>query len=249
MTKGQDGIYTWTKDNVTLFGNFEFKVAGNHSFSIYEWPIGMNNWIAQVAEEGIYTIEITFDPEAADSERIACNLTKTGDLGPIEHTYTVAGTENVFGSDWNPADEANDMVKGEDGIYTWSKNGVELTAEEEVKFRIVQDHAWTYAWPSGDWRYVCQETGSYNIVITFDPKAEDANKIDFSATLVPDYVLGDVDNDDFVKISDVTALINYLLSGNADGIDLRAADCDTDGFIKINDVTTLINFLLSGSWE
>ena len=64
-----------------------------------------------------------------------------------------------------------------------------------------------------------------------------------------DYILGDVDMDNLVKINDVTVLINYLLSGNTEGIDLRAADCDKDTFVKINDVTTLINFLLSGKWE
>ena len=55
--------------------------------------------------------------------------------------------------------------------------------------------------------------------------------------------------DGFIKISDVTALINYLLSNDATGIDLQAADCDHDTFVKISDVTTLINYLLSGSWE
>ena len=109
MVKGADGIYTWSKDDVALYGNFEFKIAGNHNFSVYEWPIGQNNWIAKVSEEGIYTIEITFDPEAEDDYRITCNLTKTGDVEHVDHTYTVAGSENVFGSNWNPSDEANDM--------------------------------------------------------------------------------------------------------------------------------------------
>ena len=59
---------------------------------------------------------------------------------------------------------------------------------------------------------------------------------------------GDVDGDGQVKISDVTALINYLLSGDASSINLQAADCDQDGNIKISDVTALINYLLSGSW-
>ena len=64
----------------------------------------------------------------------------------------------------------------------------------------------------------------------------------------PESIRGDVDKDGFVKISDVAALINYLLNGNDEGIDLLAADCDLSGEIKINDVTTLINFLLSGNW-
>ena len=62
------------------------------------------------------------------------------------------------------------------------------------------------------------------------------------------FIRGDVDNDGQIKISDVTALINYLLSGDASGINLQAADCDQNGEIKINDVTALINYLLSHSW-
>ncbi|MBQ1746631.1 MAG: leucine-rich repeat protein, partial [Muribaculaceae bacterium] len=59
---------------------------------------------------------------------------------------------------------------------------------------------------------------------------------------------GDVDADGNVNISDVTALIDYLLSGNASGIVLANADCDLDGDVTISDVTTLIDYLLSGSW-
>ncbi|MBE6317245.1 MAG: hypothetical protein E7078_11505 [Bacteroidales bacterium] len=59
---------------------------------------------------------------------------------------------------------------------------------------------------------------------------------------------GDVDADGKVTISDVTALIDYLLSGNASGIVLSNADCDQDGNVTINDVTTLIDYLLSGNW-
>ena len=59
---------------------------------------------------------------------------------------------------------------------------------------------------------------------------------------------GDVDADGNVTISDVTALIDYLLSDNASGVNLTAADCDLDGSITISDVTALIDYLLSGSW-
>ena len=59
---------------------------------------------------------------------------------------------------------------------------------------------------------------------------------------------GDVNEDGAVNISDVTALINYLLSGNTDGINLDNTDCDQDGNIRISDVTALINRLLSGTW-
>ena len=63
-----------------------------------------------------------------------------------------------------------------------------------------------------------------------------------------DFLRGDVDSDGSVNISDVTTLIDYLLSGNADGVNLTAADCDQDGSVNISDVTTLIDYLLCGSW-
>ena len=59
---------------------------------------------------------------------------------------------------------------------------------------------------------------------------------------------GDVDGDGGVNISDVTALIDYLMSGNATGINLDAANCNQDGAVNIADVTTLINFLLTDQW-
>ena len=51
-----------------------------------------------------------------------------------------------------------------------------------------------------------------------------------------------------VGIADVTALIDYLLTGNASAINLAAADVDTDGNIGIADVTVLIDYLLIGHW-
>ena len=62
----------------------------------------------------------------------------------------------------------------------------------------------------------------------------------------PDTLPGDVDGDGVVNISDVTALIDYLL-GASSPIDMDNADVDADGHINISDVTTLIDKLLSGN--
>ena len=68
-----------------------------------------------------------------------------------------------------------------------------------------------------------------------------------SFTVVVNQALrGDVNMDGKVNIADVTDLINYLLSDNAEGLNLWAADVDASGTINISDVTTLINNLLSG---
>ena len=59
---------------------------------------------------------------------------------------------------------------------------------------------------------------------------------------------GDVDSDGNVGIADVTALIDYILSGDATGINLVAANVDNDDKVGIADVTAIIDYILTGNW-
>ena len=62
----------------------------------------------------------------------------------------------------------------------------------------------------------------------------------------PEYELGDVNGDGAVNISDVTALINYLLTKDPSTIVIEAADLNGDQNVNISDATALINRLLTG---
>jgi hypothetical protein len=64
----------------------------------------------------------------------------------------------------------------------------------------------------------------------------------------PSFIRGDVNDDGNVNISDVTALINYLLTHDATNVNVSGADCDQSGSVAISDVTALINYLLTHSW-
>lgn len=57
-----------------------------------------------------------------------------------------------------------------------------------------------------------------------------------------EYPRGDVNQDGAVNISDVTCLIDNLLSGVPEG------DVNQDGVANISDVTCLIDYLLTGTW-
>ena len=74
------------------------------------------------------------------------------------------------------------------------------------------------------------------------------NGSQFVIPVSPVGMRGDVNGDGAVNISDVTALINYLLTDNAEGLNLGNADCNLDENLNISDVTTLINFLLTDQW-
>ena len=63
------------------------------------------------------------------------------------------------------------------------------------------------------------------------------------------FIRGDVNCDGNVSIADVSALINYLLSGDMSSINIDAADCNQDSNVNIADVSALINYLLIGSWN
>lgn len=74
-----------------------------------------------------------------------------------------------------------------------------------------------------------------------------ASKVKVTATfvLMPE-LRGDVNKDGQVNISDVTALIDILLSGETPP---QSADCNQDSSVNIADVTSLIDYLLSGTWN
>ena len=72
------------------------------------------------------------------------------------------------------------------------------------------------------------------------------DNVSIRAKLAP--LRGDVNGDGNVNITDVTDLIDYLLSGNTSAVNLVAADVNGDNNVNITDVTDLIDYLLSGAW-
>ena len=98
--------------------------------------------------------------------------------------------------------------------------------------------------------YQLTEPGQYTLTIpsgTINIVAldEEVHELNFHYTIVagPAVIPGDVDGDGLVTISDVTTLIDILLSGAPAS---AAADVDGDSRVTISDVTTLIDMLLSG---
>ena len=89
--------------------------------------------------------------------------------------------------------------------------------------------------------------GSYRIAISVvSGDLQNATCYIITATESAGFKKGDVNNDGIVSIADVTDLIDYLLSGNEEGINMLAADVDEGGNVTIADVTLLIDMLLSG---
>lgn len=193
-----EGTWTVTVDLV----NNKFTING-------EWPVEPlrgdvnsdgNVTIADVS--AIIDYLLTNNADAINVENADCNLSNDVTIADVsalidyllsnawpvvEHVYTVAGTpSSLFGSEWDPENEGNNMVKGADGKYTWKYEGYVASGAVEVEFKVVQDHNWDYAWPASNYTTLIGSEGYpmtvYNVTITFDPETKE---IGFSAT-VPD---------------------------------------------------------------
>lgn len=92
-----------------------------------------------------------------------------GEIIPVEHTYTVAGTPaSLFGTEWDPSNTENDMTKQEDGSYKWEKKDLALEAGL-IKFKVVEDHDWANPnYPSDDYELNITEAATYTLTITFN---------------------------------------------------------------------------------
>ena len=213
-----DGVnYTLTVTGCTLENGteYKFKVVKNHDWK-EAYP--SSDKVFTVEETAVYTVEYTFNTETKD---VTVTTTKTGEAGAITHTYTVAGTPAaLFGTVWTPSLTDNDMDESdiEPGVYTWTKNGVELGSDLTIEFKVCQDHAWGVAYPgdnyvvkSGDHGY--SVAGTYNVTISFDSNTQNVTAV---FTLQAYYLVGELtggwpeNNEDQTKDVQMTKQSNGL---------------------------------------
>lgn len=110
--------------------------------------------------------------EASANQVRASQIVVTLEGGEVSDTYTVAGNDAaIFGEAWNPALAANDMTLT-DGVYTWAKAQLNLTAGTEIQFKVVKNHSLDIAYPAQNYVLNIAEDGEYTITITFDPATE-----------------------------------------------------------------------------
>ena len=63
----------------------------------------------------------------------------------------------------------------------------------------------------------------------------------------PSVLIGDVNGDGSVNVTDITALINAVLNEDFSGIVFANSDMDGNGIINVTDVTELINRVLNSN--
>ena len=84
------------------------------------------------------------------------------------------------------------------------------------------------------------------IVDTGTKRVINANRSYISEPVI-EVIPGDVNNDGFVTIADVTDLIDYILTSELEEFNPTNADVDNDGEISIGDLTSIIDMVLSSN--
>ena len=208
------------------------------------------------------TYEVQVQAYNDDSESAWCDIVQFTTLASLPDVYMIGGDDQA----WDPTQGT--LFTYENGVYTATINfpaeynyfgfTTELAENND-------DGGWAYIEPfrfgaisEGDFWYEGQEFvsltwdeyhairiagGEYKLTVDLNEM-----KLYIEDLTPPAGLRGDVNNDNNVSIADVTALIDYLLSGDATGVNLANADCNLDENVSISDVTALIDYLLSGAW-
>ena len=125
---------------------------------------------------------IQFD---ANNFEIKVKTTKTGDAVIGEKTWTVAGSPEILGKDWDETATENDMIKQKDNVtYILTKTNLTL-AIGTYKYKICANHGW--AENNGDENdsegnasvFITRD-GIYDLTFTFNQVTKEV-----SATAVP----------------------------------------------------------------
>lgn len=169
LTPLGNGIWELTKTNCILEKNVknELKVLKNHNWA-ESYP--QTNYVFTVKETGTYNVTIQFNENTYE---IGVITKKTGDAVIGEKTWTVAGSPEILGKDWDETATENDMIKQEDNVtYILTKTDLTL-ALGTYKYKICANHGWSENYgddtgPEGNASIYIAADGIYDLTFTFN---------------------------------------------------------------------------------
>ena len=143
MTENE-GVWSYTIPAAS--GWNEFKITRGTWEAGYNWgPSAIDNEASELAlDEYNNNGNIHFNAYGEDiticwNPATAKVWVKVNNLDNL--TATLAGTDALCGTGWDATDVNNDMLL-QDGVFTWTKNGLYLNAKTDVEYKAVINHDW-----------------------------------------------------------------------------------------------------------
>ena len=131
-----------------------------------------NDWNAKWDQTNDLTYDGTNNCYSISSSSNGKGEGSWGVYTPTPTTWTIAGSSTaLFGSEWCTGCEANDLVEGDNGIWTKTYNGVTLTAGN-IEYKIAKNHAWAESYPESNAILNIPADGKYDVSFTFNSSSK-----------------------------------------------------------------------------
>ena len=214
MTPGANGIYTWTSGEFTLTEGcvVRYKVVQDHSWT--------NSWGGNYEEgnqhytidnAGCYTMTFYFNKTTKDVY---------AEANKLPDTYTIVGSSTaLFGTTWDTGNTANNMTETTSGVYTLTKENVELTAGD-ITYKAVKNHDYSNGqWPNGSDNNTLNipQDGLYNVTFTLNINSNELTAVatpQFATTPVFSLASGTYESNQTVTITGTAGTIYYTTDGS-----------------------------------
>lgn len=248
MSAQEDGSYKLVKSEVELApNNYEYKVVGNHSYEAFQLPL-QGNQILEIATNGKYNV--TFILTLGETPVLTATAELVQEILPDYVLHY--GTQDAEWQDkvFIPGEGENEgkLVAADVEFATDTEFGIKYG---DTWYAGIPNNDEQHYWIHGDWctdiplctgddvkNFIINEAGTYTFILTI---REEGNTLTVTGFPITPTVVGDLNADNLVDVSDVNIMVNMIL-GISEKTD--AADLDHSGDVDVSDVNILVNIIL-----
>lgn len=240
VSEGEAIVSVTTNDGTNLVANCKIKVVGAKATDINQFKdvIYVENTKAFIGKNATLSIRMKHETDVAGFQ---FNM-----LLPEGFSIKkISRGEGISGLDEN-----------DENIYTFK------TSDKKDGSRFFLCYSVTNtAMPKGDIEIAKVEVnvpenieaGEYGVILKKEEMAfgTESKKVDFvnSMFTVADCILGDVNKDGIITVSDITSLGQYLIDNDDTVINKAAADANGDGEVTVGDITTIATMIIEANKE
>lgn len=240
VSEGEAVVSATTNDGTNLVANCKIKVVGAKATDINQFKdvIYVENTKAFIGKNATLSIRMKHETDVAGFQ---FNM-----LLPEGFSIKkISRGEGISGLDEN-----------DENIYTFK------TSDKKDGSRFFLCYSVTNtAMPKGDIEIAKVEVnvpknieaGEYGVILKKEEMAfgTESKKVDFvnSMFTVADCILGDVNKDGIITVSDITSLGQYLIDNDDTVINKAAADANGDGEVTVGDITTIATMIIEANKE
>ena len=240
VSEGEAVVSATTNDGTNLVANCKIKVVGAKATDINQFKdvIYVENTKAFIGKNATLSIRMKHETDIAGFQ---FNM-----LLPEGFSIKkISRGEGISGLDEN-----------DENIYTFK------TSDKKDGSRFFLCYSATNtAMPKGDIEIAKVEVnvpenieaGEYGVILKKEEMSfgTESKKVDFvnSMFTVADCIIGDVNKDGFITVSDITSLGQYLIDNDDTVINKAAADANGDGEVTVGDITTIATMIIEANKE